>query len=272
MYNIRHVNIAIVLAMLIQASIAHGLTIKINSDKEISEEQAKKGTYYSYYLITTSDEILPNLSLLETYSSDEFLIINKDENTTSFPKDMSQRMFKVLSEGWSYEIVFTPEPSAPEACNSIVAPCTSVMFYIAFGVTDYKKQVDISSFQLLKHHKKEITNVGQHLQIGDVVCIANDDTRYNNETVIYLGNDLFLSWERGRAAFYIRSSSQLAKAYRDPVSIFHAVKKVRSAMHFMPILLPQHSTTKMNQTSSSEKSDLQYQRNPLPIPSYSYVK
>ena len=253
---------------------AKSLTVKVQTDNERKEQQEatddSHNIWLRYYLFIIGESQFSSLNNISEFKEGEtFEIENSKMEKTRLSVESSQRLLRLLHSGWQSSIRYKLISGVPSAASSSNPPCSFIMFHIAFGNSDF------TSSKLEFHNVEQfeasivLSEIIDELQIGDVVTLSSTTDRFNKNTLLYLGNDIFLTWDSYSAFFRFQSSEQITSSFRGKYSLL-IFRKI------LPVISNEIGRARANSDGNSSISiEAQYSKTVLdvqPIQPYSYVK
>lgn len=194
----------------------HGLVIKVNLhdpksiEGTLSSNPPREMTF-SYYTLEVNGKTtmcLKDHGFPDTQKG-EAVEFDLGDKKIRLPDEMGKRLVTILSSGIEDEIVTLPYYLAYKTSNSANSPpCSVVMFYLAFGVTDFIRPA-LESSRVLLSEEGSLSDLLPSLQPFNVIFMESKADPADKNAVIYLGNNLFLYWENGSSSFFIKSAEFL---------------------------------------------------------------
>ncbi len=214
------------------------LTIKILTEENgiwMSSANKPSGHYFKFYLISIDGQRTNSLTSGGGPITLEEIEFVTGGRKMQLPWSTSRRLLNLLSFGWQSIIEWNAQKQTTDFQGSI-PPCSYIMFYLAFGVSDFRTPRNGEMEDL---HITCLNDTIEKLQPGDVVSISNKNNSLDKNTILYLGDSLFLTWNSYEAVFYIRSSEHLVEDLPDQVQfllISHVEGAPEALQHWvMPI-------------------------------------
>ncbi|MCW7553474.1 hypothetical protein NX722_12670 [Endozoicomonas gorgoniicola] len=211
---------------------ATSLTIKIVPKEEslsilkpsVSVQQL---TLFQYLPIVVDGHNLKKLSSGAGPQTLDDVIIELEGRKMELPWKTSRRLLNLLSFGWK-PIISNITVSYENSFLGAVPSCSFIMLYLAFGMRDFtskSNQILLKDLKVRTLHDA-ISRAG--LQPGTVVIISNLENRLDKEGVIYLGDNVFLTWNRANnGEFYFRRTEHLDSDLPKKVQFLQASGEVK---------------------------------------------
>ncbi len=137
-----------------------------------------------------------------------FEVVTSEGRKSRLPDSYSTRILAILSTGWSSQFTYNPFPGIPKTQADASPPCSFVMMHIAFGLTEFTQRMAPPKI-MQTTLKFTLSDIIDELSAGDVITLSNRQDRWDKNTVIYLGNSIFLSWSPAYCFFYFHTAQQL---------------------------------------------------------------
>ena len=172
------------------------------------------------------DKLIPGQ--FSTYPDD--LSVNIGVNAEySFPESMAYRFMRLLHKGWNEELTcFRDDAIKREGkiFDEKLFSCFCIMLYLSLNIKNFLHIPEELDFKTTNFHESISSFLANHdLLIGDIVIIRNKIHDSNN-TVMYLGNDIFLYWSFGGSYFQFKTTQQLERS-SPKISYISILKTVR---------------------------------------------
>ncbi|MCL6272280.1 hypothetical protein M3P05_20395 [Sansalvadorimonas sp. 2012CJ34-2] len=207
------------LAILLFAPYCNALSIKITTSSEegffvkycFTDDQV----FFKYHQIVVNGCCFDNLKIIDDFQSSEYIEFEYEEDKRScLSLESSQRLFVLLKGGWQSVISYKRNLELPQDFQCDSPPCSYIFFYVVFGITNFLPgQFSLNNFDQL-HNYFKIYELPKHLKLFDIVSISGVINEYNRETVLYVGGNIFISWDPINNIFYFRSGQQVHDSFK----------------------------------------------------------
>ena len=122
--------------------------------------------------------------------------------------EIAIRILQILRYGWSSAMNWQPASNIAQWLQSNTPPCSFVFYYLAYGITDFISSPTISPIELHAESIELAVNGNQILPYT-IILIPNATNFHEKEAYLYIGNDIFLSWNHSTNQFYLMSSHDI---------------------------------------------------------------
>ena len=209
------------LSLLFLSVVSNALTIQIKNGpsgdiRGFSSGYSQNGfTVKSFYLLRIMNKyqhtIKPKCFL--RCCEDEAIIIESDNGMKlEILKKVSSRLMQLLIFGWRSVIQWQPSHGVDPSLQSFNPPCSLIFSYLLFGITNASKQTHFLCKKLIDQSIKESVLNNKLLPYSMLIIIYNDNHNDNN-SFLYLGNNLFLSWSNVYGHFTFMSSEDIDRPH-----------------------------------------------------------